>query len=133
VDTVELIMGALVRYVKEDRGASAAEFAIVSIPFIGLVLGIIGVSMMVYANQTLQFATEAAARYYSVQTNLGNAPNVSAYAQGVYKGPAISPSFVPARGGCGPNGFQVTGTATFPLNTGLYNTSVSLQAHACYP
>jgi len=126
-------MRSLVRYLQEEAGASAAEFALVVIPFIGLVLGIVGLSMLLYANQTLQFATEAAARYYSVQTNLGNTPDVSAYALNAYKGPAVSPTFTPARGGCGPNGFQVTGTGTFPLNTGLYNTSVSLQAHACFP
>ena len=124
------------RFLREDGGASAAEFALVLVPFLGLVFGIIAISMMVYANQTLQYATEAAARYYSVQTGIGSNPsadNIRSYAQTAYKGPAIGPSFNPARGGCGPNGFRVTSTATFPLNTGLVNISVPLSASACYP
>ena len=55
------------------------------------------------------------------------------YAQNAYTGPGISPTFTAARGGCGPNGFQVTASATFPLNTGLINLSVPLKAHACFP
>lgn len=130
-------MNRLRHYLCDDRGASAAEFALVTIPFIGLVLAIIGSSMMFYANQSLQYATEAAARYYSVQTtNTGTAPTttvVQTYASNAYTGPGITPTFTAARGGCGANGFQVTASATFPLNTGLINLSVPLKAHACFP
>lgn len=125
-----------IRFLRENDGASAAEFALALVPFVGLVFGIIAISMMVYANKTLQYATEVAARYYSIQTGIGSNPStasIKTYAQNAYKGPAISPSFNPTRGGCGPNGFQVAGTATFPLNTGLVNISVPLSASACYP
>lgn len=125
------------RYLLEERGASAAEFALVTVPFIALVLGIIGLAMTLWANQTLQYATEAAARYYSVQTaNTGSVPTtgqVQTYANGHYEGPNISPTFTPARGGCGANGYQVTGSATFPLNAGIFSFSVPLTAHACFP
>jgi len=130
-------MRKLRHYFHETSGASSAEFALVSIPFIGLVLAIIGGSMMFYANQSLQYATEAAARYYSVQTaNTGSAPSattVQTYATNAYTGPGISPSFTAARGGCGANGFQVTGSATFPLNIGLLSQSIALKSHACFP
>jgi len=111
-------MRKLQHYFREASGASSAEFALVMFPFLGLVFAIIGGSMMFYANQSLQYATEAAARYYSVQTaNTGSAPSattVQTYATNAYTGPGISPSFTAARGGCGANGFQVTGSATFP-------------------
>ncbi len=130
-------MKNLRHYLRDNNGASAAEFALVLVPFIGLVLAIIGGSMMFYANQSLQYATETAARYYSVQTaNTGSAPStatVQTYAHNAYVGAGISPSFIAARGGCGANGFQVTASATFPLNTGLINISVPLKAHACFP
>jgi len=130
-------MRKLRHYLHDNGGASAAEFALVCVPFFGLVLAIIGGSMMFYSNQSLQYATETAARYYSVQTtNAGAAPTtiaVQTYATNAYTGPGISPTFVAARGGCGANGFQVTGSATFPLNTGLINLSVPLKAHACFP
>ena len=63
-----MIMRAIRRYPSDERGASAAEFALVTVPFVALTLGIIGLGMALYANQCLQYATEAAARYYSVQT-----------------------------------------------------------------
>ena len=131
-------MRAIVGYLREERGASAAEFALVVIPFIGLVLGIIGLSMLLYADQTLQFATQKAARYYSVQTanatNSGSAvpapSDVVSYAQNAYTGPSISPSFSATTAACG---YRVSGTADFPLNTGIYNTTVTLSSSACFP
>jgi len=130
-------MRKLRHYFGEASGASSAEFALVMFPFLGLVFAIIGGSMMFYANQSLQYATEAAARYYSVQTaNTGSAPSattVQTYATNAYTGPGISPSFTAARGGCGANGFQVTGSATFPLNIGLLSQSIALKSHACFP
>ncbi len=123
-------------YIRDEAGASAAEFALIFIPFSALVLGILGLSMVLYANQTLQYATEAAARYYSVQTaNTGTAPAGSAintYGQQQFTGP-MTPTFTASRGGCGPNGFQVYGSGSLPLNAGVYSTTVSLQAHACFP
>ncbi|HZQ40107.1 MAG TPA: TadE/TadG family type IV pilus assembly protein [Rhizomicrobium sp.] len=130
-------MRKLWHYLHEERGASSAEFALVMFPFLGLVFAIIGGAMMFYANQSLQYATEAAARYYSVQTtNTGTPPSTSTiqtYAQNAYTGPGISTSFTAARGGCGANGFQVTGSATFPLNIGILSQSIALKSHACFP
>ena len=130
-------MRKIARYFRKEDGASSAEFALVFIPFSSLVLGILGLSMVLYANQTLQSATEAAARYYSVTTanNSGTEPSTGAiqtYAAQAYTGP-MTPTFTPSRGGCGPNGFQVYGTGTIPLNAGVYNTTITLQAHACFP
>jgi Flp pilus assembly protein TadG len=130
-------MRKLRHYFGEASGASSAEFALVMFPFLGLVFAIIGGSMMFYANQSLQYATEAAARYWSVQTaNTGAAlspATVQTYATTAYTGPGISPTFVATRGGCGANGFQVTGSATFPLNIGLLSQSIALKSHACFP
>ena len=131
-------MRAFVHFLREETAASAAEFALVVFPFVALVLGIIGLSMLLYANQTLQFATEKAARYYSVQTanatNSGGtvpAPSdIVAYAQSAYTGPGDSPSFSATSAACG---YQVTGTTTLPFNTGIYNTSVTLNSSACFP
>jgi len=127
-------MRKLLHHVRDDEGASSAEFALVLFPFIALVLGIIGGSMMFYANQSLQYATEAAARYYSVEAaNTGTAPSattVQTYAQNAYAGPGISPSFTAALGSCG---FQVTGTADFPLNIGVMSKTFTLKSHACFP
>jgi Flp pilus assembly protein TadG len=123
------------RYLSQEGGASSAEFALVTVPFIALVLGIIGLSMVLYANQCLQYATEAAARYYSVQTaNTGSVPtDVATHAQNAYNGPNISATFTPSRGGCGTNGFQVAGSGSLLLNAGIFSIPVTLNAHACFP
>jgi len=137
MDAAKLIMRKLSLHICEEGGASSAEFALVLFPFIALVLSILGGSMMFYANQSLQYATQAAARYYSMQTtNTGTAPGTSTivtYAKNAYTGPGISPSFTAARGGCGANGFQVTGTANFPLNIGVLSSTIALKSHACFP
>jgi Flp pilus assembly protein TadG len=125
-------MRARSRFLTDEKGASAAEFALVLIPFIALVLGIIGVSTMIYANETLQYATEDAARCAAVKTSTCfDQTSVSNYALGRYTGPALSPTFAydPAAS-CG---HSVTGSATMALDTGLVNISVPLQAHACFP
>jgi len=129
-------MRKIARVVMEESGASTAEFALVLIPFTGLVFGIIGLCMLLYANQTLQFATQSAARYYSVQCANGSNPTigqVQGYARSVYTGPAISPTFTPVSGGCVSNNHEITASATFPLNAGIVSKSVQLQAHANFP
>jgi Flp pilus assembly protein TadG len=119
------------RYWKNERGAAAAEFALVVIPFLGLVLGIIWVSMMLYANHTLQYAAEDAARCWSIKTTIcTSAATTQTYASGRYSGPNIAPAFVATQVSCG---HKVTGTANFPLTTGLLNTTVPLSATACFP
>src|SRR5438046_1544784 len=89
-------------YWKDERGSGAAEFAIVLLPFVVLIFAIIHLCLMFYANQTLQFATEAAARCYSVDSvNCSTTGAVQTYAAGRYKGPNISPTFTAAATGCG--------------------------------
>jgi Flp pilus assembly protein TadG len=118
-------------YWKNEKGAGAAEFALVVIPFMAMIFMIINVSMMFYANQTLQFAAEAAARCYSVDSiNCSSTGATQTYATGRYSGPNISPTFVASAVGCG---HTVTGTANFPLSAVFVNISVPLSATACFP
>lgn len=121
-------------YLHDERGASAAEFAIVLLPFIALVLGILWLSLTLYGNSTLQNAAEAAARCASVrywQTGTCDTKaDIEAYALSIYYGPGVSPTFTYSTGGCG---HTVTATATIPVTTGLVNTSIPLSASACFP
>ena len=124
-------------YVRDERGASAAEFAIVLLPFIALVLGILWLSLTIYGNSTLQNAAEAAARcgvvrYWSPECS--DATAIKAYALSIYYGPGVSPNFNPIKDkGCGSGSWTVTATATIPITTGLVNTSIPLSASACFP
>ena len=120
------------QYWKDERGSGAAEFALVVVPFLGLIFAIIGVSMMLYANHTLQYATEAAARCASVSsTTTCNSPAaITNYALARYSGPNITPVFAASTPACGK---RVTGTGSFQLTTGLVNVAVPLSASACFP
>jgi Flp pilus assembly protein TadG len=119
-------------YWKDESGAGAAEFALVLIPFLALIFGIINLSLMFYANHTLQYAAEAAARCASVGrfTNCTTTAAVQNYALSHYSGPNITPVFVATTAGCG---HTVTGNANFPLNAVVLNITVPLSATACFP
>jgi len=122
---------ARVGYWKDETGAGAAEFALVLLPFLALIFGIIEVSLMMYANQTLQYATEAAARCYSINSaTCGTIGTAQAYAATRYSGPNIAPTFVASATGCG---HTVTGTANFPLTAVVISMTVPLSATACFP
>ena len=119
-------------YWREERGAGAAEFAIVVLPFSVLIFAIIHLCLMFYANQNLQYAVEGAARCSSVMsTTTCNTPTaVKNYAAALYKGPNISPIFDYAATGCG---HTVTATGSYAMNAVVVITSVPLSSTACFP
>lgn len=119
------------RYWKNENGSGAAEFALVVIPFLALVFAIIGLSMMVYANNSLQYAAEKAARCFAVNvTSCATTGATQTYAAAQYAGPNIAPVFVASTAGCG---HTVTGTATLTLDAVVTSLSVPLTASACFP
>jgi Flp pilus assembly protein TadG len=118
-------------FIRSEKAASSAEFALVVFPFISIIMGIIGVGFMFWANTTLHYAAEDAARCASVKTTIcADATSTQNYALSRYKGPAIAPAFSYAASGCG---HTCTATATYPLNAGLFNFNVPLSASACFP
>ena len=122
-------------FIHRDDGTSAVEFALVLGPFITLVMGGLGLGFVLWANTTLHFAAEDAARCGVVKTTVctNNPADIVTYANSHYNGPNISPVFTATNSGCGAGSWTVTATATYPLNTGLVNLSVPLTATACFP
>ncbi len=55
-------IAALRRFARADRGATAVEFAIIALPFLTLLFGIIELGMVFMVSTTLQNATDNAAR-----------------------------------------------------------------------
>ena len=53
---------ALVSFARADQGAAAVEFALISVPFIALMLAIFQTAVVLFAAQALESATETAAR-----------------------------------------------------------------------
>lgn len=50
------------RYIRQNEGATAVEFAIVGVPFVFMLIGLVEVSLMYAANSLLQDSTSSAAR-----------------------------------------------------------------------
>lgn len=124
-------MRFLISFLRNECGSGAAEFALVIIPFSAMIFGIIHMSLLFYANQSLQFATEAAARCYSVDsTNCSSTGATQTYAASRYAGPNIGASFVASTAGCG---HTVTGSGNYALNAVVITRSIPLSAAACFP
>jgi Flp pilus assembly protein TadG len=123
-------------YLREERGASGAEFAIVVTVTISLILTSLGMSMLLWTSSSLHSAVERAARCYAIgaahasTTTCTDPTTTISYATTNYTGPNFSPVFTADTTGCG---HTVTGSVTFPLNTGLFNVSFPLAAAFCYP
>lgn len=132
-------MGRLHTLWRDRRGSSAVEFALVFPGFIVLTLGALYLSLVLYALTSAHQATEAAARYASIQQTLKNAPtqtSIAAYATGLYKGPGVSPAFTYTHVATATSsncGNKVTASGTFRLITGLSFLTVPIRAAACFP
>lgn len=121
----------LSRATRDDRGTAAVEFAIVGPIFLSLAVGMIYVCMLMFSMASMQYAVEEGARCASVKTLVctSNSATVT-HTQNAYFGPLITPTFTSTTAACG---HQVTGSATFSLNTGLRTISVPLSATSCFP
>lgn len=128
-------------YRRDQRGSSAAEFALIVPVFLGLVLGVIHLSLAVYSAVELHDATEWTARCLSVSANnpagattsCPDSTKVQTYAKSRYTGPNISPTFSLVTSTSCTNGNQVSGSGTYSLSTGLVNLSIPISAKACFP
>ena len=117
---------------KDARGTSAIEFAILGPVFIGLMIGTIYMCMLLFVVGSLHYAVEEAARCSSVKTTVcSDNPSTVAYAQSHFNGSSIiTPTFAYSTPACG---HSVTASATYDLNFGLANITVPISAAACFP
>jgi hypothetical protein len=122
--------------VADVAGTTAAEFALVLIPLVFLLLGTINASIMMFSATALHFAAEDAARCATVNaTACGTSALTTTYASSAYKGPG-APTFVPAvilDSNSHPLCNQVTGTLNYNFTTGITTTIIPISASACYP
>jgi Flp pilus assembly protein TadG len=129
----------LIRFGRQTGGAAAVEMALVLPGFLLLAVGTYTLFEMTYATMALQSATEAGARYASVQTALNSgtdpgATSVQNYAKSVYKGPGIlgsSPfTYTTPTGTCT---HKLTGTGTIHVYYGWGSVPVTINSAACFP
>lgn len=123
----------LADFLRDERAAAAAEFALVIPVFLGLIFATINGSIMMSAITQMHYAAERAARCLSVDVE-GNCSvgTIDADAKAFYNGPGMTGLAFAATPGL-PCGNQVVGSGTYELLTGFSATSVNLSATACYP
>jgi Flp pilus assembly protein TadG len=56
-------MKMLLKYIRDEKGATAVEFGMVAILFVGFLFGVIELSRVYWTMNTLQYAIEDTARY----------------------------------------------------------------------
>jgi Flp pilus assembly protein TadG len=141
------MMRRALTWLRQEDGSSAVEFALLLIPSVLLIFGIIHVSLLMYTIQQLNFATEATARCmvtatsskYSSQTCYTDA-SAKSYFQALYKGPTAAPSYVQfdrtqtcATTPSGDTTYQVITSTTYTVKAAFISLPVSLRAKACFP
>lgn len=138
-------MTKLGSYVRNANGSAAAEFALILPGILFLLIGGFNLCAMTYAEVNLHSAVEGAARYASIQTNLGGestlkgscstSGSVCNYVTHYYKGPAIGLAVTCTPSDCSANncGHSVTATGSYHVYYGFGQMSVPLSATACFP
>jgi Flp pilus assembly protein TadG len=126
-------MRPLWNFWQNQRGGTAAEFALVVPIFGALTIGAIQLCVLVFANSRLQYAVDDAARCESVKTTICTSGTTTQnHASATFGLSSLSPVFTASSTpqSCG---YQVVGTATYRLNAVLTTLPVSLSATSCFP
>jgi Flp pilus assembly pilin Flp len=138
-------MISLKAYIREERAASAVEFALVIPVALALVLAMFHLSVVLYAANNLHFATEETARCLAVSANNPSgtsglpcppgptATQMQGYGAARYVGPNISPTFTLGTSTACANAYQVSATGTYNMAMGFVSFPIPLSASACYP
>jgi Flp pilus assembly protein TadG len=131
----------LVAFLRDRKGAGAVEFALVLPGLMFLLLGVINLFLVVYAQVNLHSSTEFAARkaavYYSAHGSDATQSTVSGWASAMYFGPTISKTYTfTTNGTCGStgsNGHKVIASGSYRVYYGFGTVNFPLSANACFP
>jgi Flp pilus assembly protein TadG len=146
-------MIGLARFLRDRRGAAAAEFALILPGLLFLIFGVLNLCLVVYAAVNLHSAVEGAARYATVQVNTcgttafascTNATNLASscatsgsvcyYIMHHYVGPGLGLSVSCSTADCSAAGcgHAVTASGAYNVSYGLGAVRVPLSATACF-
>jgi Flp pilus assembly protein TadG len=132
-------------YIRERRGASAVEFALVIPVAACLMLCVMHMSAALYAMANLHFAVEETARCVAVSANAlagtstattscpsTSSSSIQTYGVSRYVGPRISPTFSIGVTGTCLVANQICATGTYNMSLGFANVPITVSAKAYY-
>jgi Flp pilus assembly protein TadG len=118
-------------------GTAAVEFAILMPVFLTFLLGIVEFGRLMWTQAALQFAVEAAARCYAIDTTCTTASATQTYAsQQIFGLTVASSAFLASQGaGTSCSGYEVqVSNYTFSLIVPrLFPWTITLNAQSCHP
>jgi Flp pilus assembly protein TadG len=122
---------------RNNRGATAVEFALVALPVLLFILGIMQVGFIVWTDNLLHFAVDATARCAAVKSTTlpcnNNPPtltNMQTTANQIFA-PLSGATFSLNNTNCsGDNGIGLVGTYKIKF---LFTVNLTLTANSCYP
>jgi Flp pilus assembly protein TadG len=116
---------------REERGAAAVEFAM-TVPILLLaMLGIIEFGRVLWAQNALHYAVEAAARCAAIDTTTCSSSATTQSFAATASGETFATSvFTVSTPSCG---HQVSASYAFPFLTSLVSYNLTLTAQSCFP
>jgi Flp pilus assembly protein TadG len=139
------MIGKLKSWLVDERGASAAEFALLLTPMVLLLFGIVHLCLLVYSAMQLNYAAEATARCMVTSVNLANSSAIcddssssttlaTSYFNSLYHGITATPTLaLDEAPTCTSSTYQVVATANYKINAFFLTRTVPLTAKACFP
>lgn len=126
-----IMLRTIKRLARNERGATAIEFALYATMFFGLLFGGFYASLLGYTTASLHEAVESAARCRSMGITCTDATTTQTYASHAFHNvtPA-TPTFVSSKVACGN---QVTGTMDYNLQWIVSSSTIHLSASSCFP
>jgi Flp pilus assembly protein TadG len=118
---------------RNNRGAAAAEFALVALPVLLFILGIVQTAWIVWIDNLLQVSVNTAARCAGVQSTTlpcygGTTANMIETANRVFK--PLSGATFAANGSSCSSGTGLVGTYNITI---LFVVNMTVTAKSCYP
>ena len=126
------IVHVLQHLLRDRRGATIVETALVLPAFLMLIIGGIYLGLLGFTVAGMHYAVEAGARCSALGlTACSNDTKTAAYTRTQFMGASTpAPTFTASTAACG---HVVTGSLTFVLNTGVQSINVPLTSTACFP
>ena len=135
-------------FFRNNRGATAVEFALVALPFMAFIIAIIQFGWVVWVDNLLHISVDTASRCGAIGSatspcdgagpvNGGSTANLTTTANTVFQ-PLTGATFTDntscsVNAGTGLQGSGLVGTYNMSIGLGVFAMTLTLRAQSCYP